>query len=862
MIRRLFASLPSLIRPGGRQRDKAHAQIILMRDLIVQSEMLNRTVTLAEVIDTVGNGALALSKADRLAIFLQKDKGEFYCAWSRNLPPGFIEAVLGSPGYLPGIWNSSNREPILIPDITHHAASEETRRLFQLGEFQAACAWPLVYEKQASAYVCCFYNYPVTWAQESLEILEAFFRQAAVSVENARLFESECAQRRLAEALRDAAATLNSTLDLDKVLDGILASLRQVVSHDAAGIMLLEGQYIRPIRWHGIPESSLEAFSSWRYPLEELHNRQVMVESLEAVVIPDTTRDEHWVFTRGLEWVRSYAGAPICQRGEVTGFIDVMSSIPGFYAEDVGEILQAFAVQAAIALENARLYQNTHQRMAETRALYRALAPLFNSVEDLHLLSNQITESVMQEFSSAHCSLLLLDEEGKNLHIVSQAGPLRLCEPILPLDGPGLTVAAARTGQTIYSPDVAKEPNYVSGSPETRSELAIPLHVGGRLIGVLNLESPEVDAFDERGRALLVSFAERAALGLENARLYKAAQQRARELEALHTATTSLVSTLDLQELLERILAAARSAIPSAEAAILHLWTEDQRLSLRVQQGLTEEQIESLDCNDGSSPWSWVIRNRQPLLLGEGAQLPAEIAGYALCGAWENQSLLIAPLVQEDQPLGVISLISPDPQAFDEQALRLLISFASTATAAIHNAQLHSAVQYLAVTDPLTGVVNRRGFFDQAQKMVDQAVQNHRSLAAVMIDIDFFKLVNDSYGHDIGDLVLRTLADRCRRLLRDSDLICRYGGEEFLILLADSDMRGAYTAAQRLLNSITNIPFETKAGQVQVTVSIGVAAFNDDCQTLADLLKQADIALYRAKAEGRNRVCAWSSCTV
>ncbi len=830
---------------------RAHNQ--MMQELVTQSERLNQTFTVDEIIVKIGEGAFVLSKADRLAVFSIEEKGQPGCLWSRNLTDDAITHILV---HAKEAFATNEVNP-LKPQFFHQPnfPNEKKPTSQTIQPIQSGSIWPLVYENQARVFVGCYYDQPTRLTQNESELMEAFFRQAAAALENARLLEAESHQRQLAEALREIAAKLNSSLNLEEVLDSILNNLERVIPHDAAFLMRLEGEMIRQVRWRGLPDQYAQQIENWCYSIHELANRQRMVNSIQGILIPDTHAEPTWVYTKGLEWVRSYAGAPICQQGEVTGFIDVMSAKPGFYDEGYSPILQAFADQAALALENARLYQNTQRRMDETRALYRAVQPLFHPVEDIHLLAEQITRAVTQEFSSAHCSILLVNEARTHLTLVAQAGSLAILAPDLSIDGPGLTVQAVKTGNMVYSPDVTREHNYVYGADLARSELAIPLQVRGEVIGVLNLESTEITAFDERSQRLLASFAEQAALGLENARLYEAAHQRARELEALHTATTSLVTTLDQQQLLERILSAALSAIPAAQAAALHLMDTNGQLKVQIQHGIPQEDGQEPGWVEADGPWYRALRKRQPILIsGVESQ---EQARFHLPENQPFASYLIAPLVQEEQVLGVLTLMAPQLEAFSALDLHLLISFASTATAAIHNAKLHSAVQYLAVTDPLTGVYNRRGFFELAQHLFEQAQISNRPVSAVMIDIDFFKLVNDVYGHDIGDAVLRKLADRFKKVVRDSDTLCRYGGEEFAILLAETDLAGAEIAAHRLFNYVSSRPIETEVGPISVTISVGIAAKSEKCNTLHLLLKDADRALHKAKAGGRNQVQAW-----
>jgi len=161
----------------------------------------------------------------------------------------------------------------------------------------------------------------------------------------------------------------------------------------------------------------------------------------------------------------------------------------------------------------------------------------------------------------------------------------------------------------------------------------------------------------------------------------------------------------------------------------------------------------------------------------------------------------------------------------------------------------------LAVTDELTGLYNRRYFDRHLALMLDKAREQERDMAVMLIDMDFFKAVNDTHGHDIGDGVLREFAQRLRRNIRGVDLACRFGGEEFVVLMPDTDFRQAQGVAERVRMSVAERPFELGAGlPLPVTVSVGVALNESDADSPEMILKRADVALYRAKREGRNRV--------
>jgi two-component system cell cycle response regulator len=173
--------------------------------------------------------------------------------------------------------------------------------------------------------------------------------------------------------------------------------------------------------------------------------------------------------------------------------------------------------------------------------------------------------------------------------------------------------------------------------------------------------------------------------------------------------------------------------------------------------------------------------------------------------------------------------------------------------------QLRSNVQAsmeMAVTDSLTGLYNRRYMENQTSMLVEHAANRGKVLSVVALDVDHFKTVNDSYGHDVGDRVLQELANRLRRCVRNVDLICRMGGEEFVVVLPDAGMEIAIKVAERIRRVVSAKPFETGvgSGSLGVTVSLGVALIESSADSMDDILKRADEALYRAKREGRNRV--------
>ena len=294
-----------------------------------------------------------------------------------------------------------------------------------------------------------------------------------------------------------------------------------------------------------------------------------------------------------------------------------------------------------------------------------------------------------------------------------------------------------------------------------------------------------------------------------------------------------LSETLELDQVLDRLLDSMSRAIPFDQAAAL-IKTRDG-MDLVVSRGPRGRE-ESRRVLMGSAQVDLAISSHEPASSGS-AQLAA------------------VPLLSRGQVIGVVCLESR--YGYDEAAARLAFSLAQPAAIAVENARLFEEVQRLATLDGLTNTFNRRHFMEMAQLQLEGARRFSLPLSALMIDVDHFKDVNDRYGHAIGDRVLRGVADRCRSALRSIDLLGRYGGEEFAILLPGTTLdSAARILAERIRRAVAEEPIATDAGPVQVTISLGVAELNAATNDLAALLKRADAALYEAKLLGRNRVVA------
>ncbi len=327
-------------------------------------------------------------------------------------------------------------------------------------------------------------------------------------------------------------------------------------------------------------------------------------------------------------------------------------------------------------------------------------------------------------------------------------------------------------------------------------------------------------------------------------------RKRAEEIDALQNATSMLLSTIDLEELLANIVDAAQRAIPAAENAALYLLAPKK--GGQPQGNGVEFKDPRIHYEERSKMKGYpakVIRSDAPLLVANNHR-----AGRPSKKEEHEESIIAVPLSLEGHSLGALVLSNTSPGMFFASDIELLQSFAATAAIAIGNARQYGRIQKTAITDPLTGIYNRRGFFESGQNELERFRRYGHPLSILFMDVDKFKSINDVYGHAAGDRVLQVIVDRSCQSLRNMDIMGRVGGDEFAILLPETSLPKARTIAERIRRAVTEKPVSVRRKRLEVSTTIGVAAATREIPSMKVLLENADKALYRAKHKGRNRV--------
>ncbi|HEV2800151.1 MAG TPA: sensor domain-containing diguanylate cyclase [Pyrinomonadaceae bacterium] len=324
-------------------------------------------------------------------------------------------------------------------------------------------------------------------------------------------------------------------------------------------------------------------------------------------------------------------------------------------------------------------------------------------------------------------------------------------------------------------------------------------------------------------------------------------EQAAREV-AINRIASAIRSSLSLPSVLQTTVDEVGRAL-GVQLSGLHVEGENGQspvMKCYFRDGdPTEEDREAL-VNDLYAYHTQLARRLKHYVLDEQRGTSAQTED-------ETRPLAVVPLLYQARSMGVLLVCSDDPhRIWQENELLLLRTVADQVAVAVNHARLFTQMQQLALTDGLTGCVNRRSFEMQLERDLRLATRMRQPVSLIMLDIDHFKRVNDTYGHDAGDAALRFLADVLRDELRGVDTAARYGGEEFAVILPQAGLEGALIVAERLRSRLetTEVP-----GIGHITGSFGLATFPLHANTRDGLVGAADRALYEAKHAGRNRIC-------
>jgi len=447
--------------------------------------------------------------------------------------------------------------------------------------------------------------------------------------------------------------------------------------------------------------------------------------------------------------------------------------------------------------------------------------------------------------------------EKKRLRVRNQEGNTSDLKENVDLDlGEGPIGWTALNRTPFVKQDLDEVPSFLKKT-RIRSLVAVPVLDGERLEGVMMLASPHSSYFPADVTEIIASFAAQVSETIRMTRLAKEREETGIEFQAFYRASQMLSSMTDFEEIIRKLRSLCSEIVQSDFAAIAFLQKEEKRLTL--YQWAYDEQDPHIETNlphDGSSWISWFLQSREEPLIVSSSQVKLQEMPMLTPSEHMEQyaSYMAIPMRHQHQCIGSVLLGSEQPDAFTSHQSRILSILGNQAAVSLENASIIKSMEQLATTDGLTGLFNHRYFQDSLDRELERAGRQKQNLSLLILDIDHFKSLNDSFGHPAGDFVLKNLGMLLIKNARKIDVLARYGGEEFAALLPGIDYRNARKTAERWRKAVQRYTFKWEKKSFAITVSIGIAAYPQDAQEKAPLIERADRALYYAKEQGRNQV--------
>lgn len=491
---------------------------------------------------------------------------------------------------------------------------------------------------------------------------------------------------------------------------------------------------------------------------------------------------------------------------------------------------------------------------------------------DLRVTLPNLAEKIARGVPLTFCRICLLDADQTRLKVAA-AFPLRPLlgwEPNIDRDYALADLACHQKAMLTQQVVMIRsgDPSLVMDEKEKQalffrdfqSACLVPLASKDTVLGVLSLGEARRwnrSPFDSEKLTVLRTLGAQIAVLISNSQLHAATHQQAEKLAALNHVAQAIGSTIELDRVLNLIYEELSHIIATDTYYVALYDAADNAWDMQV---LIDEgqRFPPARHHAGYGLASLVLKNREPLLIRhlsvESSRLPFQtmtVGQNKLSESW-----LGVPLMIREEFIGVLALGSYQPNAFDEQDVAFMGNVARQAAMCIDNARHHAQVEEQARRDSLTGVYNHGSLLEFLQDRIERARVDGRPLSLVMLDIDHFKDYNDRYGHALGDQVLRLIVQAVRAHVKRTDIVGRWGGEEFAIALVGASSQQASRVAERVRKTLSELSLTDREGRPlpKPTVSQGIAAFPEHASGPDELVDCADRALYQAKSRGRDQI--------
>ncbi len=669
---------------------------------------------------------------------------------------------------------------------------------------------------------------------------------------------------------------LLSHINLDEVLPSAVRLARDILNSDLAAIALLGTDgYLTLRSQHGF---SQKCVSNWRQePSKNVSG--IVFQSGRPYVTSDFLAEEKYGDSALRQHaVRALLVAPLKIGREVVGCLYVgWKSVRSPSADEL-RLASLFADQVSISIEGAALLERERQQRKRSDALLEVVrAPSLGL--SLKRVLVKLCQSVLKVTAGERCSIFLFSEETHTLEPIMSLMSKGAEDPVMWGEfraSAGLKIPEIRdVGEAIKAQEPIIEeqaadsdvlPRYWIETFGIKSLALYPLVHKEKTLGILEVDSFSKSVhFPPEEIETLNAVSKQAGIIIENVRLYEKEQGQRQRAEALVDVLTAAASTLSMRKVMIKLCQAVVNISVGDRCSIFMMDKEGRRLepvmsiSNEPDENLFQKfrnpardsaaSAESRRSVEAVSKWE------EPIVCEDAATSP--MIDNFWVETFGVKSIVQYPLRVKDRTIGMMAVDSFHDQVhFPQEEIDTMAAVAKQAAIVIENTRLHEQVSEQAITDPLTDLYNHRHLFERLEEEFARASRNNQPFAVMMMDLDNFKFFNDTYGHLTGDEALRFVGERLREALRTSDIIGRYGGDEFMAVLPETSREEAERTGERIMLSLAqhSFPLDDSGEHIPMGLSIGIACYPYDSGTEQELIALADAALYEAKRLGGGQV--------
>lgn len=488
-----------------------------------------------------------------------------------------------------------------------------------------------------------------------------------------------------------------------------------------------------------------------------------------------------------------------------------------------------------------KVEQQRSQQLSLLEEAGRIIADSF----DEKVILQRAVEVIIKRFGLAEAAICKLIESNM-LEVAAIDGTAQIgYEPGFQQKvGVGIIGHTAEIRKTYVTNHVANDPYYFSNLKLNGSVICTPIFKAEKLFGVLYVESEKSDAFDKFDVKTMETLAMQIASSLHRAHLYAETQENLRVLSIIQNISKVITSSLDQTTISNQVLLALQEAFGYTHMSIYTL--DNDYLNIVTEIGYENKDMVFNKIHISQGVHGRAIRTKAVQFIEDTRK-----DDVYLTADTSITSEICIPLLKEENPIGTINVESDETRKLTNSDVNILTTIASSLAIALDNARLHERITEMAITDAVTGLSNRHVFEQSLTAEIERAQRLGMNVSLIVFDIDSFKEFNDKYGHPAGDARLKGMADIIKNNLRKYDIAARYGGDEFAIILSDSNEKNALNFAKRLHHAAQIGAPPNPSGY---SLSIGVATFPQDAMSDTELLLAADNAAMLAKQLGKNQI--------